>query len=58
MSYTLTTYDGQNIENLTPEQARKIAEVSGLMEIEVNSKIHYVNASSVSKITDDTGVQF
>jgi len=49
MNYELTDYQGNKI--IVPDtKAGKIAEVAGLMEIEVNGLKHYVNPSNIASI--------
>jgi len=49
MSYQLTDYQGNNI-SISDDKAKKIAEVAGLIEIEVNGIRHYINPSNIASI--------
>ena len=49
MNYQLVDYQGNAI-SITSDKAHKIAEVAGLIEIEVNGKKHYINPSNIASI--------
>lgn len=49
MSYQLTDYQGNSI-SVPDDKAHKIAEVAGLIEIEVNGVTHYINPSNIASI--------
>lgn len=49
MKYEMTTYQDQKIE-VTQEQAKSLADVAGLIELDVNGKTHFINPSSIANI--------
>ena len=49
MKYELTDYQGNKIE-LSTDKASKIAQVAGLIEVEVNGVTHYINPSNIAGI--------
>lgn len=49
MRYQLTDYDGKQI-SINKEQAQKIAEVAGLIELEVDGQTHFINKSNIASI--------
>lgn len=49
MNYELTDYQGNKII-IPEEKASKIANVSGLIAVEVSGKIHYLNPSNIASI--------
>lgn len=48
-NYDLVDYQGNSII-IPDDKARKIAEISGLIEVEVNGKTHFINKSDIAKI--------
>jgi hypothetical protein len=49
MKYQLTDYEGkQTLVN--KEQAQNIAEVAGLIEIEIDGQLHFINKSNIASI--------
>lgn len=50
MSYELTDYQGNKISAVPEDKALKIAEVAGLIAIEVNGVMHYINPSNIATI--------
>jgi len=49
MKYQLVDYQGNAIV-ISDEKAVKIADVAGLIEIEVNGIVHYINPSNIASI--------
>lgn len=49
MSYELTDYQGNKI-TIRDDSAAKIADISGLIAVEVSGKIHYLNPSNIASI--------
>lgn len=49
MNYQLTDYQGNKI-SVPADKAHKIAEVAGMIEIEVNGVTHYINPSNIASI--------
>jgi hypothetical protein len=49
MNYQLTDYQGNNV-SISDDKAKRIAEVAGLIEIEVNGIKHYINPSNIASI--------
>ena len=53
MKYELTDYNGKSI-TVTDEQAGKISSLAGLIPVNVNGKIHYINKSNIASIKPST----
>lgn len=49
MSYELTDYQGNKI-SIPEDKALKIAEVAGLIAVEVNGITHYINPTNIATI--------
>jgi hypothetical protein len=49
MKYQLTDYQGNSI-TIPDDKAAKIADIAGLIEVEVNGQKHYVNPSNIASI--------
>jgi hypothetical protein len=49
MKYQLTDYQGREL-TITSEQAINIAEVAGLIEVEISGQKHYLNKSNIASI--------
>jgi hypothetical protein len=54
MSYELTDYQGNKI-TVTGEQAAKIADVAGLMAVDVNGQEHFLSPSNIASIKPMAG---
>lgn len=50
MKYQLLDYQGNSISNVPDDKALKIADIAGLIEIEVNNQKHYINPSNIASI--------
>lgn len=53
MTYELTDYQGNKI-SIDESAADKIANISGLIAVEVNGKTHYINPSNIASIKPET----
>lgn len=49
MTYELTDYQGNKI-SIPDNKATSIANIAGLVGVEVNGKIHYLNPSNIASI--------
>jgi hypothetical protein len=57
MNYQLVDYQGNSI-SIPDNKAKKIAEVAGLIEIEVNGTVHYINPSNIASIKPENRAKY
>ncbi len=56
MNYELRDYEGNSII-IDKSKADKIANIAGLIAIEVGNQIHYINPKNIASIKPSNGVQ-